>query len=89
MMLRSAHHAGVMPSVSLTWRNSIRIVLASSSGTIQRLIIGPLNGCSMWPSAGFSEATDQFTREMVGTDGSQTLPWREMDSNFRFLVARP
>src|SRR5713226_5687265 len=27
MMLRSAHHAGVTPSVSLTWRNSISIVL--------------------------------------------------------------
>ena len=24
-----------------------------------------------------------------GTGGSQTHPWREMDSNFRFLVARP
>ena len=46
MMSRSAHHAGVTPSVSLTWRNSISMVLVSSSGTIQRLIIGPLNGCS-------------------------------------------
>jgi hypothetical protein len=35
-----------MPAVSLIWRNSISIVLVSSSGTIQRLIIGPLNGCS-------------------------------------------
>src|ERR1700726_1031462 len=51
MMLRSAHHSGVTPSVSLTWRNSMNIVLVSSTGTIQRLIIGPLNGCSWWPSS--------------------------------------
>jgi hypothetical protein len=45
MMLRSAHQSGVItPSVSLTWRSSINIVLVLSSGTIQRLIIGPLNG---------------------------------------------
>ena len=37
------------PSVSLTCRNSMNMVLVSSMGTIQRLIIGPLKGCSWWP----------------------------------------
>src|ERR1700694_5329042 len=57
MMPRSAHQSGVtMPAVSLIWRNSISIVLVSSSGTIQRLIIGPLNGGSRWP--GFPDRRD-------------------------------
>ena len=45
------HHAGVAPAVSLTWRNSMNIVRVLSWGTIQRLIMGPLNGCSRWPSS--------------------------------------
>jgi hypothetical protein len=30
-----------------------------------------------------------LTRPAGGTESSQTPRWREMDSNFRFLVARP
>src|SRR5215470_7182650 len=51
MTLRSAHQAGVTPSVSLTCRNSMNIVFVSSTGTIPRLMNGPLNGCSPWPSS--------------------------------------
>ena len=51
MTSRSAHQAGVTPSVSLTWRNSMNIVRVLSWGTIQRLIMGPPKGCSRWPSS--------------------------------------
>jgi hypothetical protein len=39
------------PTVSLTCRNLTNIVFVSSWGTIQRIIIGPLNGCSSRPSS--------------------------------------
>src|SRR5438874_1871812 len=73
MMLRSAHHAGVTPWVSQTWRNSTNNVLASSTGTIQRLIIGPLNGCSSCPFSQIGATCCKLGRAQIGKDDSALL----------------
>src|SRR6516165_9812142 len=62
MIVRSAHHIGVTPSVWLTWRSSMNIVLVSSIGTTHRLIIGPLNPCSRRPSSQIGATCCRFGR---------------------------